>query len=337
VSNTGLALHRLGVPTRLLGKLGDDLLGRLLLEFLRSHDPRLAESMIVAPGEPTSYTVVFNTPEGDRGFLHCSGANDTFHPDELDFSTLAGSALFHFGYPPIMRRMYQDGGAETVALFQRAKSLGCTTSLDMACPDPRSEAGHVDWDAFLRAVLPHVDLFTPSYEDLRVLLGANTPPADRLADCDQLAGKFLAYGVAAVVIKLGSNGLYLRTTPHMARWQSVGRAMTGDAAAWTGRVLLAPCFDVTVKGTTGAGDVTGAGFLAAFGRGCSPEEALVAATAAGASGVEQADATSGVPPWNQMWQRVQAGWPQREPALGLGGWSRNPESGLYAGAEDSIA
>ena len=35
VSNTGLALHRLGLPTRLMGKIGDDGLGQTILELLR--------------------------------------------------------------------------------------------------------------------------------------------------------------------------------------------------------------------------------------------------------------------------------------------------------------
>ena len=47
VSNTGLNLARLGVNTRLMGKVGDDLLGQTILQSLRSHDPALAEGMIV--------------------------------------------------------------------------------------------------------------------------------------------------------------------------------------------------------------------------------------------------------------------------------------------------
>lgn len=39
VSNTGLALHQLGVPALLMGKVGDDLWGRLTVDTLRSHEP----------------------------------------------------------------------------------------------------------------------------------------------------------------------------------------------------------------------------------------------------------------------------------------------------------
>ena len=50
VSNTGLALHHLGVPTSLLGKVGVDLFGGETLNVLRRIDPRLAEGMIVDEG-----------------------------------------------------------------------------------------------------------------------------------------------------------------------------------------------------------------------------------------------------------------------------------------------
>ena len=48
VSNTGLALHRLGVPTRLMGKVGDDLFGRAIVDIVRGVAPELAAGMIVA-------------------------------------------------------------------------------------------------------------------------------------------------------------------------------------------------------------------------------------------------------------------------------------------------
>ncbi len=51
VANTGLALHRLGVATRLMGKVGDDLFGRAILDLVRSSGEALAQGMQVAPGE----------------------------------------------------------------------------------------------------------------------------------------------------------------------------------------------------------------------------------------------------------------------------------------------
>ena len=54
VSNTGLALHRLGIPTQLMGKVGDDDFGEVILKHLKSYDPTLAAGMIVAKGNHTA-------------------------------------------------------------------------------------------------------------------------------------------------------------------------------------------------------------------------------------------------------------------------------------------
>src|ERR1700681_4979529 len=45
VSNTGLALHKLGTSTRLMGKVGNDLFGKAILQILASHGPELADGM----------------------------------------------------------------------------------------------------------------------------------------------------------------------------------------------------------------------------------------------------------------------------------------------------
>ena len=38
VSNTGLALHKLGISTQLMGKIGDDIFGRTVQQILAAHD-----------------------------------------------------------------------------------------------------------------------------------------------------------------------------------------------------------------------------------------------------------------------------------------------------------
>ena len=66
--------------------------------------------MIVSDPEVTSYTIVISPPGHDRSFLHCPGANETFTAADVPYEQLAGVRLFHFGYPPLMPRMYADGG-----------------------------------------------------------------------------------------------------------------------------------------------------------------------------------------------------------------------------------
>jgi sugar/nucleoside kinase (ribokinase family) len=58
VSNTGLALHRLGMPVRMMGKVGDDRFGDAIIDLISSEGIKLADEMIVAKGETSSYTIV---------------------------------------------------------------------------------------------------------------------------------------------------------------------------------------------------------------------------------------------------------------------------------------
>ncbi len=250
-----------------------------------------------------------------------------------------------------MRRLYEDGGEELSALFESARRAGAVTSLDMAMPDPDRPSGQADWVGFLQQVLPYVDLFMPSVEELMYMLArqrydairrqggefVSYVTADDLATVADLA---LSMGANVIAVKLGEQGLYLRTR---GVHQPNGRAPGDDARptwwqaawedhGWSGRELYAPCFRVNVAGTTGAGDCTIAGFLAALLRGMSPERAMITALAAGACNVEQADATSGIIPWDRLQSRIAAGWKQHPPASGFRGWK--PGAGVLRGPGD---
>ncbi|NLF86070.1 MAG: carbohydrate kinase family protein, partial [Lentisphaerae bacterium] len=78
VSNTGLALHRLGFTARLVGKVGNDAFGFMVLDNYRRVGERLADNMIVDPTAATAYSICITPPGVDRMFWHCPGANHTF-------------------------------------------------------------------------------------------------------------------------------------------------------------------------------------------------------------------------------------------------------------------
>jgi sugar/nucleoside kinase (ribokinase family) len=347
VSNTGLALHRLGVPVRLMGKVGEDLFGHAILEVVGRYDPALANGMLVDPTSASSYTLVISPPGMDRAFLHCPGANDTFSADDIPYDELAETHFFHFGYPPLMARMVANNGVELADVFRRVKAQGVTTSLDMTFPDPESPAGQADWIAILERTLPHVDMFIPSLEEILFMLDRPQFEALERAGGDAgilshvdgpllaaLTGHLLAMGVAVAGLKLGAQGLYLRTSAKADRWQQVGRGLAEADESWHGRELLAPAFQVDVVGTTGAGDCLIAGLLTALLEKQSPEETMIGAVAVGACNVEQADSVSGVRPWPEIQARIQAGWDRRAVTLDLPGWRQSAETGLWCGPND---
>lgn len=168
VSNTGLALHKMGANVRLAGKIGKDALGEMMLAMMKQHGTE--KDLIIDENADTSYTVVIAPPGIDRIFLHGPGANDTFVADDLSDDLIDGAALVHFGYPPLMRKMYENDGAELVKLCNKVHAKGAAMSLDLAAVDPESPEGLVDWREFLSNVLPHVDFFVPSIEELCFML-----------------------------------------------------------------------------------------------------------------------------------------------------------------------
>lgn len=316
VSNTGLALHRLGAKVRLVGKVGDDVLGRAVLDVLRSHGDSLADGMVVAKGESTSYSVVISPPGTDRMFLHHPGANDTFCAADIPWERLKGASHFHFGYPTLMMRMYEDGGRELETIFSRARESRMTTSLDLTMVDPKSEAAKADWEAIFERVLPHVTYFLPSYEEIAGLLWKKRAPQPDVKGLRAISDRLLRFDVYAVGLKMGDRGLYFRATPNNK---------LDSREHWI------PCFEVDVAGTTGAGDCAIAGFLAAQ-HACHPQDVkahLRAAVAVGACCVEAMDAVSGVRPWSEIEARIAAGWKQKTMKPPARGWNRDGRTGVW--------
>jgi sugar/nucleoside kinase (ribokinase family) len=343
VSNTGLALARLGIETRLMGKLGSDLFGRAVKEIVKSFGASLADFMIVDQSAVTSYTVIVNPSGIDRIFLHHPGANDSFCADDIRYDVVERARLFHFGYPPLLRRVFVDQGEQLVRIFRRVKNLGVTTSLDMAVFDPTSAAGRADWVAILRAVMPYVDVFVPNIEETLITLHrdiyhelvgrAGAPGILSLVTprlLSDLSQQVLDMGAKVVGFKLGDRGFYLRTGPKKTIG-AMAACRPSDPSAWADKELWVPCFRVDVKGTTGAGDATVAGFLSALLRDMSPEEAATAAVAVGACNVEAPDALSGVRTWDETWRRMNAGWPRHEIALDAPGWRFDDGQRMWVG------
>lgn len=300
VANTGLALKVLGADVELMGKVGDDEFGQIVLDRLKRYGAE--EGMIVSEDSGTSYSIVIAPPGTDRIFLHNPGANDTFRAEDLDLDRIAGASHFHFGYPPIMRHMYEDEGEELAGIFRRVKEAGLTTSLDMAAVDPDSDAGKADWGKILEKVLPYVDYFVPSAEELcfmadrpryeewltRAAGGDVTLVISVEEDIRPLAQKVLRMGASSLLIKCGAPGMYFTD----------GKRERFERSYKPERVLSG----------TGAGDTSIAAFLKARMEGRSIEESLHLAAATGASCVEAYDALGGLRSFEELERRIKEGW-----------------------------
>jgi sugar/nucleoside kinase (ribokinase family) len=339
VANTGIALKKLGINTALLGKVGADALGKVILEILKKEDKTLAENMIISGNEVSSYTIVLNPPDTDRIFLHYPGPNHSFTANDIPYEKIKSSRIFHFGYPPLMQKFYENDGKELVKMFQRIRKMKIITSLDMAMQDPESPAGRVDWFKFFKNVLPLVDIFMPSIDELLYMLRPEkfykiSEKKERfdMVLLNQLAEQLIDYGTKVVAIKLGDQGLYLRT--HQIEKSNLSSIINHQD--WDYRQLLSPCFATEVKGTTGTGDATIAGFLAQLLEGGEPEKCITLATAVGACCVEAIDATDGIRPLPEIIKRVTSGWERLSLSIPIDNWKYDYQYKIWKGPEDQV-
>lgn len=348
VSNTGLAMAKLGVEVILNSKVGDDNFGEILTGLIGN---RAAARIKKVSERPTPYTLVIAPPDVDRIFLHAPGTSDTFGADDVDYEAAGSCDLFHFGYPPVMKRMYENDGEELAEIFRRIKDMGLTTSLDMALPDPSSSAGEANWRKILANALPCVDIFLPSIEEITFMLdrdlfekrcteakGRDPVLFYEPRDCQAIADKLLSMGVKTVLLKMGIRGCYLRTAQE-AKMSDVGRASLPKVAPWSNRELWAASLRAdSFVSAVGAGDATIAGFLCGFIRGFSPEDCLNIASIVGWQNVQRLDTLSGIEDWPKTLKLLGDKTMPRNPAgLQDSTWDFCAQRQAYSGPNDQKA
>ncbi|MCM1126860.1 MAG: carbohydrate kinase family protein [Lachnospiraceae bacterium] len=324
VANTGLGMKILGADVSLMGKIGKDAFGDMVLSILQKYGA--AEGMIRSEKEATSYTVALAIPGIDRIFLHNPGANHSFCAEDIPMEALQQAALFHFGYPPLMRSMYENEGAELLAVLKKAKQAGCATSLDLAAVDAGSEAGKADWKRILQKVIPYVDFFVPSAEELCFMLDRPrfvkwqerakgkdvTKVIDMEKDIKPLARMCMAYGAKVLLLKCGVSGMYYCTAGE-EKIKELAETPGLCVEAWADQEGFEKSYvPEKVLSGTGAGDTSIAAFLTAMLEGNSLEECMHLAAAQGASCVAAYDALSGLKPLDELRKKIAAGWEKNQ-------------------------
>lgn len=325
VANTGLAMKFFGTDVALMGKIGADVFGTIVRNELKNWGAE--ENLLVSDTENTSYSVVLAPPGMDRIFLHHPGANAEFTAADPDYRIIGEADLFHFGYPPLMKKLYSNGGEELVQILRNVKRAGTAVSLDMAAIDENSEAAGVNWNEILKACLPYVDFFVPSAEELtfmmdralfdrwkRMSAGSDLIEAADIKELGKFADRLIAYGAGAVLIKCGSRGMYFRTgSKERLKEAGSGSLLEDREEEWAEVRYFEKSFrpDRIVSGT-GAGDTSIAAFLSALLEGSAWKDCVGLAAGAGALCVSAYDALSGLRPLKEIRKRIADGWEKNQ-------------------------
>ena len=341
VTNAGVSIRRLGVKTELIGKVGNDEFGKLVLDWYEKNE-RLFKGIKMVDGESTSYTIAICIPGIDRFYLHHCGANDTFGYDDMEFDLVKRSKLMLFGYPPWMRKLYENTGYELTRILKKTKELGTTTVLDLSLPDVDSPAGQVDWLAILKNWVPLTDIMAPSAEEIFFFLykeeflekRANLGPKESVLDhitvkeISNVGNDLLEMGTGIAMVKCGNRGLYIRTADK-DRLKEFGAADCSDLENWANRELWFPVYqEEKFVGALGSGDSAIAGFLSAFVWNHTIESCLRYANAAGSMNVTVPDGLSWNKGFDDLTKRIKSGWKTKNMKIDEG-WRK--ERGFWVG------
>lgn len=265
VAITACALSRLGTATGIVGVVGDDPLGHIVLAKLVERAVSIDRVRTVTGGRTGSSVILVEADERrDRHILTDAGVMGDLVAGDVDLDRTGGLRHLHIG------SWFLHSGAvvDFPALLEEAVSRGLSTSVDPN-DDPARR-----WDSHLARALPHVGTFFCNESE--VLGIAGTLGSDRTADAHRASRRVLAHLApgGTVVLKCGARGAYAHTADEVLH-------------------VTAPRMDVL--DTIGAGDTLSAAFLHARLRGDGVPRALRLAVAAGSLSTRRSGGVDGQP------------------------------------------
>ncbi len=218
-------LTRLGRKTAFLGKVGEDLFGRLLKEAIEGVGIDSA-GLVLDPAAKTTLAFVQNDAAGDRefSFYRNPGADELLHAEELPCQILNRTRIFHFG---------------SLSLTQEPARSATQTAVAAA----REGGALISFDPNLRE---------PLWEDMD---DAKAQMRWGCSVCDviKLAEEELAFLTLTETLDAGVKALR-RDFPNL-KLLLVTRGALGSTAFWGAQKVSAPAYlQGNTVDTTGAGD-----------------------------------------------------------------------------------
>lgn len=231
-ANLLTALSHSGYKTAFIGKVGDDMHGRFLIETLQKEGIATG-SVIMDPEQFTTLAFVGLDSNGERtfSFARKPGADTMLRSDEIDPAMLSFCKIFHFGSLSLTDEPSKNATLEAI---QIAKSAGAVISYD---PNYRASLWPDEKTAVevMRSAVPLADVLKVSDEESALLTGCS--------DIEEAAERLLAMGPKFVAVTLGSEGVLIARKDRKER---IG------------------AFQVKSIDTTGAGDSFWGGFLSCW-------------------------------------------------------------------------
>ena len=220
------ALTKYGCKTAMIGKVGDDAFGRLLVKTLKAAGIG-TEGILLDPDVFTTLAFVSLDASGNRDFSFARkpGADTCLRPEEVDEALLASARVLHFG---TLSLTDEPAASATRRAIELAKKHGLLISLDPNLRKPLWKREE-DAKAAIEWSLHQADIVKISDEEVAFLWGISP---------EEGARKLLEeYGVSLVYVTLGPRGCHAETASCC--------------------VTVSSPAGIHVVDTTGAGDIFG--------------------------------------------------------------------------------
>jgi sugar/nucleoside kinase (ribokinase family) len=254
-ANVAVDLVKQGVRAAVVGRVGDDIFGRVVTEMLQETGADVA-LVLTTPGLDTSQTLIVNVVGQDRRFIHTFGANALFRASDIPIEQVRRCQVLYLGGYLIMDLVEPE---DLRSLFAEARKVGVKTVLDVVTPGP------ADYLPRLAPVLPEVDVFLPNDHEAELITGEKEPARQ--------AETLHRLGARTTIITMGDRGAVLVSERTRLR-----------AAAFT----------IPFVDGSGGGDAFAAGYMTGLLRGLDEEGCLRLASALGGSCVRAIGTTTGV-------------------------------------------
>jgi sugar/nucleoside kinase (ribokinase family) len=267
-ANVAVVLSKLGVASRVVGRVGRDSFGDFVTDSLAGLG---IDVSFIGRSETmgTAKTVIVPVAGDDRRYIHTVGANADLTGHDFVPGAMAGIDVVYLGGYLVLPGL---NPAAVVTLFEAAHRVGARTLLDVVLPGD-TQASMDD----LRSILPNVDFLLPNDDEARQLTGEEDP--------ERQAARFNEAGAETVIITMGSEGLLVRT------------------ATDTRRISAA---SVDLVDGSGAGDAFAAGLIVGILEDWSLERSLTFACEVGALACTALGCSAGIPDRQQVFRRMAA-------------------------------
>lgn len=145
---------KLGLKTAGVGRIGDDLLGRFIIERLNETgmDTRW---VVTDPDVKTGLGIALNRGH-DRTVITYTGSIDAVGPEDLTLERVLSARHLHIGSYFLTKKLQKH----YPALLSQLSAHGVSVSVDTNW-DPEEK-----WDSGLKSVLPFADVFFPNEAEL---------------------------------------------------------------------------------------------------------------------------------------------------------------------------